>query len=173
MQFPVLYSRTSLLIYSNCNSQHLLTLNSQSIPLLPPFTLETKYFLYVCESVPVLKIGSFVPYFRFHVYVISYGICLSLSDLLHFLLTYLHSSCTQVAANDIILFFFMIEWYDLDATIRLPSSQNSNSREVVGDLLQSKALIQMSEREGGTVKMSQQSHLFPHPPFQAREPFQA
>ena len=35
--FPVLYSRTSLLIHSKCNSLHLLTPNTQSIPFpLPP-----------------------------------------------------------------------------------------------------------------------------------------
>ena len=33
MKFPVLYSRTSLLIHSKCNSLHLLTPSSQSIPL--------------------------------------------------------------------------------------------------------------------------------------------
>ena len=34
-------------------------------------------------SVSVLQVGSRVPCFRFHVWVISYGICLSLSNLLH------------------------------------------------------------------------------------------
>ena len=33
--FPVLYSRTSVFIHSKCNSLHLLTPNSQSIPLPP------------------------------------------------------------------------------------------------------------------------------------------
>ena len=33
IQFPVLYSRISLLIHSICNSLHLLTPNAQSIPL--------------------------------------------------------------------------------------------------------------------------------------------
>ena len=31
---------------------------------------------------PFIKISSSVPYFRFHIEVISYGICLSLSDLI-------------------------------------------------------------------------------------------
>ena len=42
-----------------------------------------KSVLYVCESVSVSWISSFVSYFRFHILVISYGIWLSLSDLLH------------------------------------------------------------------------------------------
>uniref|UniRef100_A0A8D1MWB5 Ig-like domain-containing protein n=1 Tax=Sus scrofa TaxID=9823 RepID=A0A8D1MWB5_PIG len=37
IEFPVLYSRTSLLIDSKCNSLHLLTPNSPSIPLPPPW----------------------------------------------------------------------------------------------------------------------------------------
>ena len=39
--------------------------------------------LYVCESVSVLWVNSFVSYFRFHIQVMSYSISLSLSDLLH------------------------------------------------------------------------------------------
>ena len=42
-----------------------------------------KSVLHVCESISVLLIDLFVPYIRFHVQVILYGICLSLSDLLH------------------------------------------------------------------------------------------
>ena len=37
--FPVLYNRTLLLIHSKCNSLHLLTPNSQSIPLPPRLSL--------------------------------------------------------------------------------------------------------------------------------------
>ena len=65
---------------SKCNSLHLLTPNScpsRSLPLG-----NYKSVLYVCESVSVLQRGPLVPYFRSHVYVISYGVCLSLSDLL-------------------------------------------------------------------------------------------
>ena len=39
--------------------------------------------LCVYESVSVLQTGSFVPSFSFLVLVMSYGICLSPSDLLH------------------------------------------------------------------------------------------
>ena len=78
-------------------------------------------------SVSVLWIGSFVPYFRFHIEVISYGFCLSflvhfvseslqsihvaygisLSFLVHFVSESLQS--IHVAANGIMLFFFMGE----------------------------------------------------------------
>ena len=39
IEFPVLYSRTSLLIHSKSNSLHLLTPNSPSIPFSPPLLL--------------------------------------------------------------------------------------------------------------------------------------
>ena len=70
IQFPVLYSRTSLLIHSKTNSLHLPTPNSQSLPL--PTLSHThignhKCALHVCEPVSVLQIGSPVPYFRFHI----------------------------------------------------------------------------------------------------------
>ena len=41
---PCAYSRTSLLIHSICNSLHLLTPNTQPIPLPPPFLLATMSF---------------------------------------------------------------------------------------------------------------------------------
>ena len=39
----------------------------------------------VCIFIPVLPLGSSRPFifFRFHIYVLAYGICFSLSDLLH------------------------------------------------------------------------------------------
>ena len=42
-----------------------------------------KSALHAFVSVSVVQTGSFVPCFRFHVEVISYGICLSLSGLLY------------------------------------------------------------------------------------------
>ena len=90
IQFPVLHSRISLLIHSKCNSLHLLTPDSQSIPLpLPP-----PWQPQVCSPSPWVSFlwkGSFVPYIRFR-YVISYGICLSLSNLLHLVWDFLVSS---------------------------------------------------------------------------------
>ena len=48
--FPVLYSRTLLFILSKCNSLHLLTPNSHSIPPPRPLLLgDHKSVLYVCE----------------------------------------------------------------------------------------------------------------------------
>ena len=42
IQFPVLYNRTSLLIYCKCNSLHLLTPNTQCILSPPHFCLGNK-----------------------------------------------------------------------------------------------------------------------------------
>ena len=50
--------------HSRYNSFHLLTPNSQSFPPPPPFSLGNhKSVLYVCESVSVSQINSFVLYF--------------------------------------------------------------------------------------------------------------
>ena len=49
--FLVLYSKTSLLIHSKYNSLHLLTPNSQSIPLPLPFPLETTSLFFMSVSV--------------------------------------------------------------------------------------------------------------------------
>ena len=55
-QFPVLYSRTSLLIHSRCNSLHLPTPNSLSIPLLPPSPLATTSLFLFCRQVHLCHI---------------------------------------------------------------------------------------------------------------------
>ena len=73
IQFPIIYSKISLLIHSKCYNLTLLTPDSQSIPLPPPSFLVTASL----SSMPVLQRGLYVPYFRFHISVISYGICLS------------------------------------------------------------------------------------------------
>ena len=52
-----------------------------SHPVLPLLCLQV--ILYVCVSIPALQIGSSVPFSRFHIYVLIYDICFSLSDLLH------------------------------------------------------------------------------------------
>ena len=74
----MLHSRASLLLHSKCNSLHLPTPSSQSIPLG-----NHKSVLHVCESVSVLWLGSSVPYFRCHIELLWHGICLSHSDFLH------------------------------------------------------------------------------------------
>ena len=53
-QFPLLYSRTLLFIYSIYNSLHLLISNCQSIFPYPLPLGSHRSFLYVCESVSVL-----------------------------------------------------------------------------------------------------------------------
>ena len=89
MYFPVVYNRT-LFIYSIYNSLHLLIPNSQFIPPPPLFPLATTSpFSMSFESVSVSQINSFASYFRFHIQVI-YGICFSLSDLLHLFNTQLY-----------------------------------------------------------------------------------
>ena len=54
---------------------------SSQLTLPPPRVL--KSILYVCVFIPVLPLGSskhFFFFFRFHIYVLAYGICFSLSD---------------------------------------------------------------------------------------------
>ena len=50
---------------------------------LPPRVLRS--ILYVYIFIPALQLGSLVPFFFFrsHMYALEYGICFSLSDLLH------------------------------------------------------------------------------------------
>ena len=67
--------------HSKGNILHLLTPNSQSIPLSPP----PSWQLQVCFPSPCVSFlwkGLFVLYIRFQIWVI-YGICLSLSDVFH------------------------------------------------------------------------------------------
>ena len=54
-------------------------------PQLCPPTPVLKSFLYMYLFIPGLQLGSSVPFsfFTFHINVLSYGICFSLSDLLH------------------------------------------------------------------------------------------
>ena len=70
-------------IHSLYNSLHLLT----QLPIHPSLTSlslgSLKSTLNICESVSVSQICSSVLYFRFHIRVISYGVCLALSDLFH------------------------------------------------------------------------------------------
>ena len=80
IEFPGLYSRTSSLIHFKCNSLHLLTPNSQSVPLSPPPSWQPQVCS-LCLQVSLFIDGSLVPYFRFHVKVISCDVFfLSLSD---------------------------------------------------------------------------------------------
>ena len=51
-------------------------------PPLSPLGVHT-FVLYICVSISALQTGSSVPFSRFHIYVLKYDICFSLSDLLH------------------------------------------------------------------------------------------
>ena len=59
------------------------------LSLCPSFPLPShvlKSIFYVCLFMPAPQLGSSVPFFfffRFHIYALAYGICFSLSDLLH------------------------------------------------------------------------------------------
>ena len=72
IQFPVLYSRTSLLIHSKCNTLHLQTPNSQSLPSSPLsplaatslFSVSMNLFL-CCRRVPLCHIFDST-YKRYH-----------------------------------------------------------------------------------------------------------
>ena len=79
------------------------TLSLTQPPALGPtglFSLSMSLFL--------LQTGSFVPYFRFHIYMISYGIYLYLSDFAQYD-NLLHPCC----CNDIISLFFMGKQYSI------------------------------------------------------------
>ena len=94
----MLHSRTWLFIHAACDRLRLLTPDSRSTPLPRRLPLGSrKSVLYVCVS--VLHNFVCVTLFRFHMSVILYGSCLSLSD---FLLNMIISSCIHVAANGII-----------------------------------------------------------------------
>ena len=73
-------TRQNLVVYPFC--VQLFTSANSNLLLYPsPSLLATSHLiLCVCELVSLSQISSFVPYFRFHIKVISYHICLSLSD---------------------------------------------------------------------------------------------
>ena len=103
----MLCSQTSLLIHPKCNSLHLLTPSSQSIPLPPSsplattnlFSMSVTLFLF-CGKVHLCHILDSM--YKWYIWYLFF--CLTS-------LTMRLSSCIQVAANGIILFFFMAEWY--------------------------------------------------------------
>ena len=101
------YSRT-LFIYPIYNGNNLHMLISSSHSILPP---RQSQVCFVCESVSVWQICSFVSYFRFHREVVSYGICLSLSDLLHLV----SQSLGPFELLQVALFhsFFMAEYHSI------------------------------------------------------------
>ena len=112
IEYSLPYIRTLLFIHSKYNSLHLPTPNSQPISLSPLPLGNYKSVLYVYESVSVLYIGSFVPYFIFfylcHILDFTYEWCHMVFVFL-FLTTSLSmiiSSCIPVAANGIIMILY-------------------------------------------------------------------
>ena len=98
--FPVLYIRTLLFIHSKGNSLHLPIPKSQPTPLPPPTLAATSLFpMPMSLFLSCRQVHCAI--FKLHIWVISYDICLSLSKLLHRII----SSCTHVDANGLISFF--------------------------------------------------------------------
>ena len=81
---PVLCSCFALAIYFTFGNVYTSVLLSHFVPAYPPSPV-LKSMLYICVFIPVLPLCSSEPFFslRFHIYVLAYGICFSLSDLLH------------------------------------------------------------------------------------------
>ena len=66
-----------------------------SIPIsqffLPPFPLKTMLVFYICNSIFLeILIRSFVPFLRFQIKALSYGICLSLTNITQYDSLYFH-----------------------------------------------------------------------------------
>ena len=82
---PLLCGCFPLAIYFTCGSVYMSMPLSHFIPAYLPPPRVLKSVLYVCVFIPVLPLGSSAPFFffRFHIYVLAYGICFSLSYLLH------------------------------------------------------------------------------------------
>ena len=95
---------------SNPNASfHLLTPDFKSIPL-PCLPRKHESILHFHDLFCFVD-RSIVPYFRLHIQVISYGILFFFFWLT--LLSMRVSGSIHVAANGIILYFFMTEWYSI------------------------------------------------------------
>ena len=85
VEFPVLYSRFSLVIYfiHSINSVYMSTPVSQFIP--PPLPPWYPYICSLCLCLYFCFVNKIVytNFFRFDIYELIYDICFSLSDLLH------------------------------------------------------------------------------------------
>ena len=85
---PVLCGCFPLAIYFTFGSVHMSMPLSHFLTsyLSPPHILKS-ILQQVCVFIPVLPLGSSCPFFflslRFHIYVLAFCICFSLSDLLH------------------------------------------------------------------------------------------
>ena len=72
------------------------------------FSLPSGYHWFVTFVSLFLSCYPFVLFFRFHIWVITYNICLSLSDLFKFF-SIMYFKYINVVANGKISFFFMVE----------------------------------------------------------------
>ena len=83
---PVLCSCFPLAIYFTCGSVYMCMLLSHFVPVytspsLCPQVHSLHLHLYSCPAPRFFR--TIFLFFRFHIYVLAYGICFSLSDLLH------------------------------------------------------------------------------------------
>jgi len=90
IKFPVLYRRT-LFTHCICNSLHLLILDSQSFSLPLPFPLGNHKSV-LCLWVCFCSVDMFVSYFRFHIWVISFGIVIYVYIYIYIHIFFIHSS---------------------------------------------------------------------------------
>ena len=104
--FLCLCSKSLLFIYFMYSSVYLLIPNSWFVPPSLPLPFGNhKFVFYVYDSVSVVYVNWFVLFSRFHIQVISYSICFSLSDWLQ---SIIFSRSIHVAANGIISFFLWL-----------------------------------------------------------------
>ena len=88
------------------------SLTSSQLTLSPLRVL--KSILCICIFIPVLPLGSSEPLFlfRFHIYVLAYSICFSLSDLLHSVWQALSPTTSlQITQFRFFLWLSNIPWY--------------------------------------------------------------
>ena len=82
--FPLLYAISLYLIYFIHSGLYCLIPYSYLAPPLFPLSTGNHWFaLYIRESVSALLYTVVCFIFRFHIQVITYNVCLSLSDLFH------------------------------------------------------------------------------------------
>ena len=87
---------------------HSPTSSQLTVPPPPPL----KSILYVCVFIPVLTLGSSEPFSfssRFHIYVLAYGICFSLADLLHSVWLTL-GPCTSLQVTQFCFFLWLSKY---------------------------------------------------------------
>ena len=113
---PVSYIKLSLAIYFTYGNMYVSILFSQIVPPSPPTEPKNMFFMFVS---PLLPCTEDCPYhlYRFHIYVLIYNICLSVSDLPHSVYNRLYSiigsRITHLVRTDLNTFLFIVEWYSI------------------------------------------------------------